>query len=66
MFHSEVTWLLGSLLLPSQAMRAVSTMLKPRERAFCAKAGMPGWLSHASSSAAVTALGFFGSRFFLR
>jgi len=64
--HSSVTCALGSCALPRQAMRAVSTLAKVRERAWVATAGMPGWFSQASSSSGSTALGFFGSRFCLR
>ncbi|MCY1462017.1 hypothetical protein D9M71_797420 [compost metagenome] len=59
-----VTCALGTFSLPRKAIRAVSTTAKLRERALVANAGMPGSSSHAFSSASVTAVGFFGSRFF--
>ena len=64
--HSSVFWALGNCALPRQAMRAVSTLEKVRERASGASAGIPPWFSQASSSAGITALGFFSSRFFFR
>ncbi len=64
--HSLVTCLFGKVPLPLQAMRAVSTIEKLRERALAANAGMPGCFSHASTSAALTVLGCLSSRFFFR
>ncbi|MNT29162.1 hypothetical protein D3C72_1648920 [compost metagenome] len=66
MLHSAITWLLGTVPALAKAMRAVSTLLKLRDCALAANAGMPGSSSHAFSSASVTADGFFGSRFFFR
>ncbi|KAG0737032.1 hypothetical protein G6F24_018110 [Rhizopus arrhizus] len=52
-----MTWLLGTVPALAKAMRAVSTLLKLRDCALAANAGMPGSSSQAFSSASVTADG---------
>ncbi|KAG1080997.1 hypothetical protein G6F40_015664 [Rhizopus arrhizus] len=55
--QSAMTWLLGTVPALAKAMRAVSTLLKLRDCALAANAGMPGSSSQAFSAASVGAAG---------